>query len=282
MDDAEEWVRTYVEPTGAIETAHVRPWGTVRRVPVGDTALWLKACDPEHAFETRLTALLAHRWPGRVADVLAHDDERAWLLMADAGRFIGISAPPHLYLDVLARYAELQRGEAGHAQDHVDHGVSDLRLAVLPKRYEAMVARDLPLTPDEHARLRRFTPRLRDLCDELAARDIPETVQHDDLHGNNIYGQRVLDWGDSSIAHPFFSLVVPCRFVGEQRRLRDAYLEPWGRGHEESFALAYRVGWVAHAIAATRQLDQQPQSDRPLVEPWVAHILRQALKRTVE
>jgi aminoglycoside phosphotransferase (APT) family kinase protein len=81
----------------------------------------------------------------------------------------------------------------------------------------------------------------------------PETVQHDDLHRANVYTEggklRVLDWGDSSISHPFVSLVVTFRFLEEVTklppgdpwfaRLRDAYLEPWGRGLEGVFALAW-------------------------------------------
>jgi hypothetical protein len=37
------------------------------------------------AFEPRLTGELFSRWPDRVAEVLARDDKRAWLLLADAG-----------------------------------------------------------------------------------------------------------------------------------------------------------------------------------------------------
>src|SRR5205823_5871632 len=127
--------------------------------------------------------------------------------------------------------------------DHLVHGVPDLRIATLPARYEDdLLGRDLPLEPAEIIRLRAFAPRFAELCTELAARDVPEAVQHDDLHGANVYlrgeGLRVLDWGDSSISHPFASLVVTFRFLEELNglrpgdgwfaRLRDAYLEPWG------------------------------------------------------
>jgi hypothetical protein len=69
---------------------------------------------------------------------------------------------------------------------------------------------------------------------------------------------RLLDWGDASISHPFASLVVMFRFLEEITklppddpwfaRLRDAYLEPWGRGLVGAFALAIRVGTFAHSI----------------------------------
>ena len=51
---------------------------------------------------------------------------------------------------MLPLYAELQRGEAAHAMDHIDHGVPEL-------------------------------------CAELAACRVPATIQHDDLHHVNLY-----------------------------------------------------------------------------------------------
>jgi len=147
-------------------------------------------------------------WPDRVAEVLDHDEERAWLLLADAGTPIGVSGnPPQDWLAVLPRYAELQRGEVAHAHEHLRHRVPDLRVATLPERYEDLLRHELPLASDEIARLRGFAGRVARLCDELAAHGVAETVQHDDLHMANVYAKdrrlRLLDWGDASIAHPF-------------------------------------------------------------------------------
>jgi len=90
----EDWIRAHVEPVGAIETAHERPWATALRVPLADGVAWFKACAPVQAFEPRLTAGLSARWPDRVAEVLGHDEERAWLLLADAGTPIGAFGNP--------------------------------------------------------------------------------------------------------------------------------------------------------------------------------------------
>src|SRR5438309_10200459 len=125
----EDWIRAHVEPAGVIETVHERPWATVMRVPLADGVAWFKACAPVQAFEPRLTAGLFARWPDRVAEVLGHDEERAWLLLADAGTPIGaVGNPPESWLAVLPRYAELQRGEATYASEHLTHHVPDLRV----------------------------------------------------------------------------------------------------------------------------------------------------------
>ena len=39
--DVRDWIGAHVEPVGAIETAHERPWATVLRVPV-------QAFEPHH------------------------------------------------------------------------------------------------------------------------------------------------------------------------------------------------------------------------------------------
>jgi hypothetical protein len=292
----EAWIRAHVDPAGAIETAHQRPWATVLRVPLAEGVAWFKACGPVQAFEPRLSTALFARWPDRVAEVLAHDQERAWLLLADAGTPIGVVGnPPEAWLVALPLYAELQRGEAAHTHDHLAHGVPDLRVATLPARYEELLRRDLPLAPGELGRLRAFAPRFAALCGELAAHEIPETVQHDDLHMANVYAHggrlRLLDWGDASVSHPFASLVVTFRFLEERNklppadpwfaRLRDAYLEPWGRGLAGTFALAIRVGVFAHAFAWARQRDYLPEAARPEFDREYRVVLRRAVARTL-
>jgi hypothetical protein len=197
---AEAWICAHVAPAGAIETAHERPWATVLRVPLAQGVAWFKACSPVPAFEPRLSAALFARWPDRVGEVLGHDEERAWLLLADAGRPISrFGNPPEAWLVALPLYAELQRGEAAHARDHLAHGVPDLRVATLPARYDGLLRHDLPLEREEVGRLRGFAPRFAELCAELAAHDVAETVQHDDLHMANVYARggrlRLLDWG---------------------------------------------------------------------------------------
>jgi hypothetical protein len=187
---------------------------------------------------------------------------------------------------MLPQYAELQRGEAAHAHEHLAHDVPDLRVATLPARYEDLLRHELPLESEEIERLRAFSPRFSELCGELAARGVPETLQHDDLHMANVYAQgeqlRVLDWGDASISHPFASLFVTFRFLAEINklppddpwfaRLRDAYLEPWGSGLADTFALALRVGAFAHTIAWVRQRDALPASEHAEFDPVVPRL----------
>ena len=73
---AEAWIQEHVGPTREIEIEHERPWATVLRVRLSERVVWFEACGPVQAFEPRLTAELSARWPDRVAEVIAHDEER--------------------------------------------------------------------------------------------------------------------------------------------------------------------------------------------------------------
>jgi hypothetical protein len=65
-------------------------------------------------------------------------------------------------------------------------------------------------------------------------------------------------------------------------RLRDAYLEPWGNGLADTFALALRVGAFAHAIAWTRQRDALPVEARSEFDTGFAIVLRRAVVQIVD
>jgi hypothetical protein len=91
-------------------------------------------------------------------------------------------------------------------------------------------------------------------------------------------GDRIFDWGDSSIAHPFGTLLVTLRGIAnrgleeppaERRalsRLRDAYLEPWTNVHSRTelataASLSVRVAIVGRALSWRRSRTGFPAVD---------------------
>ena len=291
---ADAWISAHVAPAGPIELTHERPWSTVLRVPLADGAAWFKACSSVQAFEPRLTAALHGRWPGLMPEVLGFDAQRGWLLLADAGTRIGdLGNLPEFWIELLPRYVELQRGEVAYVDDHLAHGVPDLRVATLAERYDELLAEDLPVSSAERRALTDFAPAFARLSGELSSEGPADSIQHDDLHMHNVYRQgdrlRVLDWGDSSISHPFASLVTTFRFLEESNglaaddpsmvRVRDAYLEGWGTGLTGLFDLAMRVGGFAHAIAELRQRRALSGPARAIFDDDLQVWLRRALRR---
>lgn len=283
MSDEERWASAHVRAAGPLQLVHDRPWSRVWKIPLsGDDAAWLKACAPVQAFEPTLTWSLHRRWPDRIVEVLACDPVRARLLLADAGTPVGAFGNwPDAWAVALPLYAELQRGEVEHVPEHLAAGVTDRRLHLLPALYEDMLTRHLPLEPDEIAALGRFAPRFAEMCSDLAVHGIPQTVQHDDLHAGNVYEKDgrvlILDWGDSSIAHPFFSLA---RADDEwDARLTAAYLEPWGHGLEEALQVALVIGSFAYAFGFLRVWDHMRAEERGPYADVLPRLLRRAYER---
>ena len=257
---------------GEIEQPHVRWWSTVLRVPTADGDLFFKAVAPVHRFEAALTAKLAELQPRRVTEVLEVDVGRGWFLMRDAGtrlrELVETPADLHHWERLLPEYAQLQMEVAPYADELLTLGVPDERLAVLPDLLrELLTVRPYGLSEDEHRSALAAVPRLEEMCTALADDGLQETIQHDDLHDGQVFvrGDRylVFDWGDSCVSHPFHSLTVTLRSIAwrldlppggsELRRLRDAYLEPFGRGPEIA-DLAFRSGTIARAIAWHRMV----------------------------
>jgi hypothetical protein len=257
--------------TGEIEQPHLQWWSTVLRVPTSDGSVFFKASHPSGAFEGPLTALLADLHPARTAELLAFDRKRAWMLTRDAGLRLRDAFDGRLQLAewerLLPDYAALQIDLAPRADELRALGVPDLRLEVLPSLLEQAAAEgDLltrddedGMTADEQRALCDGLPAFQELCGRLGTLGIPASLQHDDLHDGNVFvrgGDHVFfDWGDSSVSHPFHTLVVTLRATAyklglaagghEIVRLRDAYLEPWT-------SLASRGELVAAAGLARR------------------------------
>lgn len=265
------------------EQTHVRPWSTVSRIATHDGTFWFKANAIGTAHEARLLDALARLAPAHVLHPLATDFERGWLLLPDGGTTLRAAQDGHTdvahWAEILTDHAELQRRAAPRAEDLVALGVPDVRPARLPEIRDDLLDDDTALrlgrpdgmSPEQRERMRAAADRYAALCADLDATGIPASVNHDDLHDNNVFAPdhaggryRVFDWGDASVAHPFAVLLIALRVVGDLHhlaagdpdllRLRDAYLEPWTAEFDratlrEACRLALRVGGVSRALS---------------------------------
>jgi hypothetical protein len=281
LGEAEAWIRERAEVTGPLDQFHVRWWSTVIRVPSRGGDVYFKAVAPGFMFEPALTARLFDLKPDRVTPIVDIDAARGWMLMRDAGqrlRELVVSPADLLHWELaLPRYAELQIAAAPLADELLRLGVPDARLSVLPGQLRAVLADPVRgLTPAEQERALDTVPEFEALCRELASYGFEETIDHNDLHDGQVFfrngGYLFFDWGDSCVSHPFHTLTVTLRATAarldlepggpELRRLRDAYLEPFGDAREAA-GLAYRTGTVARALA----WDRFARAGFPYTEP---------------
>jgi phosphotransferase family enzyme len=249
-DDAEQWICERLAQLGysldgAIEHPHVRAWGTALRVPTREGTLWFKASIPPLAYEAALIELVGALRPDCVPRLVAADAVSGWMLMEDAGAHASDlypdGPPVEAWQSFLGRYAGLQVDVAPAASTLVAAGVPDRRLSNLLEPFQAVLENDRLVRPAteealagaEIDRMRSLIPRLIEATELIAALDLPDSVQHDDLHAWNICiqdgVQRFIDWGDACISQPFLSLAIPLADVepDDAAAIRDAYLEPW-------------------------------------------------------
>lgn len=245
--------------TGDIEQVHNQPWSTLRRAPTTAGALYFKAVMPTLSHEPRLTAMLADRFPDTILPVLAIDDERGWMLQPDGGQTLRASGSPRERLAVwpaaLTALADIQQALLGESDALLALGVADRRLTSLPAQFAELLDDEEALRLGEpdgitiavHDRLRATQQRFAANCQHLGSLGIPESLHLDDFHDANMLvghgthedgagqpsGLRIIDWGDTALAHPFFSLLVSLRSIGY--RLEDETgLEPVGEFPEVS------------------------------------------------
>jgi len=254
LTDALAWIGAQLAAVdahlaGPIEQIRHTPWSTVLRVPTDRGHLFFKASAPAVRHEVAIVAFLAQRRPEVVPAPLAVDLAQGWMLMADAGsslrELVQAEHDVSRWLDVLPLYAQLQVDLAGAAAELPALGAPDMRLAVLPARYEALLDELDALDPHEMRRLRDAVPRVAAMCAELAGYGIAETIQHDDLNDAAVYTRDgrylILDWGDACVSHPFFSMSVTLEGViawgaddvqgsVDIAPFRHAYLAPFAGG----------------------------------------------------
>lgn len=281
-----------LERTGEATQPHLRPWGTVLRIPTSGGVHWLKAPGPQNTFEIGLYQLFAELCPDRTLTALAADAEQGWILLPDGGPVIGDSAQGADLVDALQealpRYARLQRDLSPHVGRLLRIGVTDMRPEEMPRRFEQaldVVGAYVERHGDEadrqaHRDIAAMREAFGSWCAELAASPVPASLDHGDLHPWNIFvstasrGGRTAfyDWGDSVVTHPFASMLVVLgvvrQFLGIAdeapaiQRIRDAYLEVFADlapAHvlAHDLELACRVAKVTRTLTWDRSLRAQ-------------------------
>jgi len=279
LAEAHEWIHEQVARLGAvavgtIDQPHVRSWATVMRMPTDRGDVYFKANTASLRHEAALVTLLAARRPDCVPPLLAVDVERGWMLMADAGtrlrEIVERDRDLTCWLEILPLYAGLQLDLADQVDEMVAAGVPDLRLSMLPSKYEQLLDELVELPSHDRRRLEANVSRVREMSDELAGYGLSETIQHDDFHDGQVFVRDgrylLLDWGDACISHPFFTLSVTLEGTlawglddvqgsVDVRPFRDAYLDPFIRIAESAdldaaSETAIRLGWVCRAVNA--------------------------------
>ena len=321
LSAVESWIDERLAERGLRRTGpmepRARPWSIVLGVPTSGGRTWFKSTAPGMANDAALTPLLAGIAGDLVATPLAVDEGRRWMLLPDAGERmrdrVGPSDVIATWERILPAYAELQRAMAGRETELLERGaldrrpgqVADLLRLVLDEPWSVRLGEADGLEANQLRRLRALVSLVADADAELAAGGIGPSIQNDDLHDGNVLvtgdgpgaGARIIDWGDACLAHPFGTLLVTLRSVGDTLglpdwtpfgtpvpaldRLRDAYLEAWTDRHSRAelrrlVPLATWTGMVGRAItwrtALAHASDTEYAEWRGAVPAWLGEL----------
>jgi hypothetical protein len=254
LEQARTWATAQLATAGTPVIAPVeqlRSWqrSAILRLRTAQGPAYFKAVPPMFGHEPPLTAALAAADPTRFAQPIALEPRRGWLLMhAVAGTSLAEEREDLGPWEASLRsFAEVQIALAARCDELRALGVPERRLSDLAAAVTPLIddsAATLPgepagLNAEQRNQLRALAPQLPAAIAELAAYGLPATIEHGDLWPGQIFIAddqiAFIDWSDSSIAHPFFSLLLFLEEIEDyvpkepnvRNRLRDAYLEPW-------------------------------------------------------
>lgn len=198
------------------------PWSSVMAIQTGSEFVYLKHTPALIALESKIIQLLHDQFHAPVPTVIAHNPELHCFLMKDAGTSLRSILKKKFDADLLCKAIEqftaLQITVADHVDDFIDIGVPDWRLNKLPELYQQAISqRDLfiadGLSELEVNELEKLHPKITDLCEKLADYAIKQTIIQPDFNDNNTLisdnsqNITIIDLGEISISHPFFSLL---------------------------------------------------------------------------
>lgn len=154
--------------------------------------------------------------------VVATNNDLSCFLMTASGdisvrKYLNGNVDLGLLKQGIANYTAIQRSMEKHTIDLLSLGVPDWRLDKFPALYCQLIQQEQLLLDDglaknEIVQLQQLHSVCLELCNELAQYKIPETIGHGDFHENNMLLDQktstinIIDWGETVITHPFFSL----------------------------------------------------------------------------
>jgi hypothetical protein len=225
LPKATKWIRETVEASGAKmigEPKQIRVWAIscVYRIETTAGTVYFKALPGFLGHEPKLARYMFQQFPQHTPDVTAVEANEHWMLLKEMG-----GPEPESKEDwelVLRTLNRIQNQCTKNLDELLQFGVKDCRLAKLPDLMAPIIAeleqpemRAFYEVTEEEAKV--LTGRLRtlpELCAQLAACGIPDTLMHGDLWGPNVVlrdkfsgkSPIIFDWTDSSISHPMLDI----------------------------------------------------------------------------
>lgn len=256
-------------------------WSTIYRFNTNQGFVFLKKVPALLSIEANVINVLYNEFNAPVPRIIAYNDQLHCFLMRDAGIPLYDYFKDHFQPDILIKtmheYTTLQMMTADKVQVFLEMGVPDWRLTKITQLYQDLIAEenllmDGGITDDELTTLKKLTPKLLSICEQLSRYKIQDTFGHADMHDKNILihpntqQTTLIDLGEVVITHPFFSFQnclhrTTEHFLlsdSEYKQLQLACLQPWLTLETEEHLIEIlsliQQCWSIHAVLGEYRL----------------------------
>lgn len=224
--EAIEWAIHYLLSNGyelsepEPDTIQDTPWSYVARFITSSGHIYLKCTPKLLGLEVDVIHVLSHEFQAPVTEVIVHQPSLHCFLMKDAGATLRSILKRNFDMDLVCKavnqFAATQLKVADKLNGLMDIGVPDWRLDRLPDLYQQLLLNKECLVEDglsvnEIQQLQKLFTKVTELCEKLSSYDIKQSIVQPDFNDNNTLVDEsshmtMIDLGELSISHPFFSL----------------------------------------------------------------------------
>lgn len=197
-------------------------YSVVYKIETTQDTFYLKQTPEKLFIESKTLAFLNKEGCRNIPERIAENSDLYCFIMRACGDdslrqlFKGHVDADQLKQGIL-NYTIIQRLLENKLQQLLSLGIPDWRLHRIASLYYQLIEQDKLLLDDgltekEINRLHQLYPACIKLCEDLSRYRIPETINHCDFHENNMLLDKktgainIIDWGETVISHPFFSL----------------------------------------------------------------------------
>ncbi len=312
-----DWATNYLYQTHyteilGINTICNNPWSCVSKIITNNGNYFLKETPTALSLEaTTITLLKKLNIADHIPNLIAENKALNCFLMTECGNIslreiFKKKYQPSILYSGLTQYSHIQRVTESHIDLFLSCGIPDWRLNRLPKLYENLLTKekilyDDGITKEELSFLKQSIEHCIEICEKLATFNINETLDHCDFHENNMLQNTIskkvtiIDWGETVIAHPFFSLngclwnilyhTKIKKNSKEYQMLCAHCVKPWIAEYDmtyllTAFNLAYRLNSVYAALTYDRlylATCDQSKTNPPLKKGLIVGCLRSFL-----
>jgi len=204
------------------------PWSNVIEINTQNSSVYLKQTPPDLFVEPEVINFIQKNMSDNATPkVLFINQKLNCFIMNSCGdyslrtKFNGL-IDAELLINGIKSYIKIQRSLEQYFDDVGAINIPDWRINHIPDLYVDLLEKtdillEDGLTLDEIDQLMRLVPTIKSICESLSKHKIKETLVNCDFNENNMIINEdtqqisIIDWGESVISHPFFTLASHLR-----------------------------------------------------------------------